>query len=52
MRQGHTNKEVAAALFLTVKTVEYHLRNIYAKLGFASRSELRRLWPDRVPYEP
>ena len=52
VRQGHTNKEVAAALFLTVKTVEYHLRNIYAKLGFASRSELRRLFPDRVPSEP
>ncbi|MEO7235931.1 MAG: LuxR C-terminal-related transcriptional regulator [Lapillicoccus sp.] len=49
VQQGHTNKEVAAALFLTVKTVEYHLRNIYAKLGFASRSELRRLWPGSGP---
>ncbi len=52
VRQGHTNKEVAAALFLTVKTVEYHLRNIYAKLGFASRSELRRLWPGASHEDP
>ena len=41
--RGCTNKEVAAELFLTVKTVEYHLRNVYAKLGVTSRQELRRL---------
>lgn len=41
--RGHTNKEVAAALFLTEKTVEYHLSKIYAKLAVRSRRELRRV---------
>ena len=40
--RGYTNKEAAAELFLTAKTVEYHLRNIYAKLGISSRRDLRR----------
>ncbi|WP_405891239.1 AAA family ATPase [Streptomyces sp. NBC_00133] len=38
--KGHTNREVAAALFLSVKTVEYHLSHIYAKLSVRSRVEL------------
>jgi DNA-binding CsgD family transcriptional regulator len=38
--QGRSNKEVAAELFLSVKTVQYHLTRIYAKLGIRSRSEL------------
>jgi ATP/maltotriose-dependent transcriptional regulator MalT len=41
--RGYTNKEIGAELFLTVKSVEYHLSNIYAKLGVSSRSQLRRL---------
>ncbi|MGE0214592.1 LuxR C-terminal-related transcriptional regulator [Mycolicibacterium sp.] len=39
--RGATTKEAAAALFLSPKTVEYHLRNVYHKLGINSRSELR-----------
>ena len=35
-----TTRETAAALFLSPKTIEYHLRNIYRKLGIGSRSEL------------
>ena len=39
---GRTNKEVAAALFLTERTVESHLTHAYRKLGVRSRSELAR----------
>lgn len=37
---GRTTREAAAALFLSPKTVEYHLRHVYAKLAITSRSEL------------
>lgn len=37
---GRTTREAAAALFLSPKTVEYHLRHVYTKLGIRSRSEL------------
>jgi DNA-binding NarL/FixJ family response regulator len=38
--QGLSNKEVAARLFVTVRTVEANLTRIYAKLGVRSRTEL------------
>ena len=37
---GGTNREAAAELFLSVKTVDFHLQNIYRKLGVRSRTEL------------
>jgi DNA-binding NarL/FixJ family response regulator len=37
---GLTNKEVAATLFLSVKTVDFHLQGIYRKLSVRSRTEL------------
>jgi DNA-binding CsgD family transcriptional regulator len=40
--QGSTNREAAAALFLSPKTVEFHLGNTYRKLGVRSRAELVR----------
>jgi DNA-binding CsgD family transcriptional regulator len=43
--EGATNKEVAAQLFLSPRTVDHHLRNVFAKLGISSRAELIRL-PD------
>lgn len=41
--RGYTNREIAAELFISVKTVEYHLGNIYAKLGINGRYQLRKL---------
>jgi DNA-binding CsgD family transcriptional regulator len=40
--QGSTTREAAAALFLSPKTVEFHLGNTYRKLGLRSRAELVR----------
>ncbi len=37
---GRTTRETAAALFLSPKTVEYHLRHVYTKLDLSSRAEL------------
>ena len=40
---GLTNREVASQLYVSVKTVEYHLRNSYIKLDITSRRELAAL---------
>ncbi len=40
--EGATNREAAAALFVSEKTVEFHLGNVYRKLGIRSRSQLAR----------
>jgi DNA-binding CsgD family transcriptional regulator len=37
---GRTTREAAATLFLSPKTIEYHLRSVYRKLGISSREEL------------
>jgi ATP/maltotriose-dependent transcriptional regulator MalT len=39
--RGLTNREVARELFVSPRTVAYHLSNVYAKLGVTSRAELR-----------
>ena len=42
--QGKTNRQVAADLFLSKRTVDTHLRNVYRKLSIGSRSELLRFY--------
>ena len=51
---GHTNREVAQALFVTEKTVERHLSSAYHKLGIRSRFQLAEAIDDRVgaPQKP
>jgi DNA-binding CsgD family transcriptional regulator len=42
---GATNRETAAALFVSPKTIEFHLGNVYRKLGVRSRTELANALP-------
>jgi DNA-binding CsgD family transcriptional regulator len=44
---GRSNREVAAELFLSPKTVEWNLSKVYRKLGLRSRSELAGSWSSR-----
>jgi DNA-binding NarL/FixJ family response regulator len=47
-----TNREIAEDLFLSTKTVETHIRNIFNKLGVASRVEVARAIEDEVEVAP
>jgi DNA-binding CsgD family transcriptional regulator len=46
-RDGHTNPEIGAELFLSPRTVEWHLRKVFAKLGISSRRGLHDALPSR-----
>ncbi len=47
--QGLTTPEIAGQLYLSVNTVEYHLRNVFTKLGISSRRELRDRRSQQAP---
>ncbi len=44
-RDGASNQEIATQLFVSRKTVEYHLRKIFTKLGISAREHLDRVLP-------
>jgi DNA-binding CsgD family transcriptional regulator len=50
--EGRSNPQVAAELFISRKTVEFHLGQIYRKLGLRSRTELARLLAAELPAHP
>jgi DNA-binding NarL/FixJ family response regulator len=46
-RDGRTNPEIGAALYLSPRTVEWHLRKVFTKLGISSRRGLHDALPSR-----
>jgi DNA-binding CsgD family transcriptional regulator len=45
-REGRTNPEIGALLFLSPRTVEWHLHKVFTKLGISSRKQLRAALPE------
>jgi DNA-binding CsgD family transcriptional regulator len=45
-RDGLSNPEIGARLFLSARTVQYHLKKVFIKLGIESRTQLDRVLPD------
>ncbi|MFI0264119.1 LuxR C-terminal-related transcriptional regulator [Streptomyces sp. NPDC017056] len=51
-RSGHTNRQISQMLFLTMRTVEFHLSGVYRKLGISGRQELAAAIPATPSEQP